>query len=57
MRAMNLLESLALAFFRPFGITEPPAKARRGAAIFLLGMLIAVVVGLCGAAYLLIHVL
>ncbi len=55
--AMNLLESLAGAFFRSFGITEPTDKARRGAAIFLLVMLIAVVVGLCGAAFVLFRVL
>jgi hypothetical protein len=54
---MNLLESLAGAFFRSFGITEPTDKARRGAAIFLLVMLIAVVVGLCGAAFVLFRVL
>jgi hypothetical protein len=54
---MNMLESLAGAFFRSFGITEPTDKARRGAAIFLLVMLITVVVGLCGAAYVLLRMM
>jgi hypothetical protein len=54
---MNMLESLAGAFFRSFGITQPTAKARRGAAVFLLVMMVCVVVGLCGAAYVLFRVL
>jgi hypothetical protein len=54
---MNLFESLASAFFRTFGITQPSDRARRGAAWFLLGMLLVVLVVLCGAAYVLLRVI
>lgn len=35
---MQLLEAIAIAFFRTFGITEPTEQTRRRAAWFLLGL-------------------
>ncbi len=54
---MDLLESLALAFFRIFGITEPTGNARRRAAIFLLVTLTAVLVGLGVAGYVILRLM
>ena len=54
---MNLLESLASAFFRTFGITQPNDRARRGAAWFLLGTLCLVLLGLGAAAFVLLRVI
>jgi hypothetical protein len=54
---MQLMETFASAFFRSFGITQPTDRARRGAAWFLLGMLLLVGLGLAGMGYLLFRVM
>ena len=54
---MQLMEAFAAAFFRTFGITQPSDAARRGAAWFLLGMLLLVLVGLGVAGYVLLRVM
>ena len=54
---MQLMEAFAAAFFRTFGITQPSDRARRGAAWFLLGMLLLVLVGLGVAGYVLLRVM
>jgi hypothetical protein len=54
---MQLLEALATAFFRVFGITQPSDATRRRAAWFLLGILLLVVAGLTGVGVLLYHLL
>ncbi len=56
-RTMQLMETFASAFFRSFGITQPTDRARRGAAWFLLGMLLLVGLGLAGMGYLLFRVM
>ena len=54
---MQLMEAFAAAFFRTFGITQPSDAARRGAAWFLRGMLLLVLVGLGVAGYVLLRVM
>jgi len=44
---MGLLEALANAFVRTFGITQPSDAMRRRAAWFILGMLAFVLAILC----------
>ncbi len=52
---MGLLEALANAFVRTFGITQPSEAMRRRAAWFILGMLALVLAALCGVGALLFH--
>ena len=54
---MRLLEALAGAFFRTFGITEPTPQTRRRAAWFILGMFTLIVVGFLTAGAILFHML
>jgi Tfp pilus assembly protein PilX len=52
---MGLLEAFAAAFFRTFGVTQPSDRARRGAAWFLLGMLLLTLLGLGAATFVLLR--
>jgi len=54
---MRVLEALASAFIRTFGITQPSDKMLRQASWFILGMLSLVAVGLVAAAFLLMRLL
>jgi hypothetical protein len=54
---MRLLEALALAFFRTFGITEPTERKRRMAAYFLAGVFSAITLCFITAAAILFHML
>lgn len=54
---MNLFETLAMAFFNIFGITQPSDKARRRATWFLFGMLLLVVLVIALAGYALYHLI
>jgi hypothetical protein len=54
---MQLFESLALGFFRVFGITEPTATTRRRAAWFLLALLSVALVILCIVASVAVRVI
>jgi quinol-cytochrome oxidoreductase complex cytochrome b subunit len=50
---MRLLEPIAEAFFRSFGITQPTPQARRRAAWFLLILLLLVLIALVSLGILL----
>ena len=52
---MRLFESLAEAFFRSFGITQPTPQARRRAAWFLLILLVLVLIILVSLGLVLSH--
>jgi hypothetical protein len=54
---MALLDDFASAFFKLFGITQPSDRDRRRTAWFLVGMLVAIVVGLCLAGTLILHLM
>jgi hypothetical protein len=54
---MRLLEALASAFFRTFGITQPSAETRRRAAWFLLGLLVVIAVAIGAIGLLIFRVL
>ena len=54
---MALLDDFASAFFKLFGITQPSDQDRRRTAWFLVGMLVAIVVGLCLAGTLILHLM
>jgi hypothetical protein len=54
---MQLLEALAGAFFRTFGITEPTPQTRRRAAWFILTMFTLILVGFGIVAAILFHML
>jgi hypothetical protein len=54
---MRLLEALASAFFRTFGITQPSAEQQRRAAWFLLGLLVFVPLAIGVAAVLIFRLL
>jgi nitrate reductase NapE component len=50
---MRLFESLAEAFFRSFGITQPTQQARRRAAWFLFILLVLVLITLISLGFVL----
>jgi hypothetical protein len=52
---MRLLEALATAFFRTFGITQPSDQALRRAVWFLFGLLGILVVAIGTAAIIVFH--
>lgn len=54
---MRLLEALAGAFFRTFGITEPTEQTRRRAAWFILGMFTLVILAFLIGGAILFHML
>jgi len=54
---MGLLEALANAFVRTFGITQPSDALRRRAAWFILGMLALALVALGIGGYVLMHLM
>jgi hypothetical protein len=54
---MRLLEALADAFIRTFGITEPTGRMRRRASWFIVGMLALVLFAGCAGAFLLVHLM
>jgi hypothetical protein len=54
---MHLLETLAMAFFNIFGITQPTESARARATWFLFGMLLLVVLAVSFAGWLLYHLM
>jgi hypothetical protein len=54
---MHLLESLAMAFFNIFGITQPSESARARATWFLFGMLLLVALVIALAGYVLYHLI
>jgi hypothetical protein len=54
---MGLLEALANAFVRTFGITEPTDAMRRRAAWFILGMLALALLALCAGGFVLMHLI
>ena len=49
--AMILLYFLADAFINTFGITRPSEKTRRQAALFILGLLVLLLIGMAIAAW------
>ncbi len=55
--AMALLDDFASAFFKLFGITQPSDQKRRRTAWFLVGMLAVIVIGLCLAGTLILHLM
>jgi hypothetical protein len=57
MMAMRLLEAFASAFFKTFGITQPSERAQRGAAWFLLGMLLLVLIALGAVGYVMLRLM
>ena len=52
---MRLLESLATAFFRTFGITQPSDQMLRRASWFLLGMIALIVIAFGIASIIVFH--
>jgi hypothetical protein len=54
---MRLLEALAGAFFRTFGITEPTEQTRRRAAWFILGMFTLIILAFFIGGAILFHML
>jgi hypothetical protein len=55
---MQMFETLACAFFKTFGITQPTEHARRRAAWFILMLLILALIAVCaigGVFYHLMH--
>jgi hypothetical protein len=54
---MRLLESIASAFIRTFGITEPDDQTRRRASWFILALLVLCLVVVALAGSLFYHVL
>lgn len=50
---MALLYFLADTFINTFGITQPTPKARKQAALFILGLMVLLLAGLVAVAYLL----
>jgi len=54
---MRLLEALASAFFRTFGITQPSVETQRRAAWFLLGLLVLVVLAVGSVGVFLLRLL
>jgi uncharacterized membrane protein len=54
---MHVLETLAMAFFNIFGITQPSESARRRATWFLFVMLMLVAVAVSAGGYLLYHLI
>jgi len=54
---MRLLEALAGAFFRTFGITEPTEQTRRSAAWFILGMFTLIILAFFIGGAILFHML
>jgi hypothetical protein len=54
---MQLLETLAVAFFNVFGITQPSDATRRRAAWFLFVMLLLVAAGLTAAGMTIYHLM
>ena len=54
---MGILEVLALAFFRTFGITEPSEQQLRRAAWFLLIMFTLIALSFIAGAAILFHTL
>jgi hypothetical protein len=56
-QAMRLLEALATAFFRTFGITQPSDQALRRAVWFLFGLLAVIVFALGTATIIVLHIM
>jgi hypothetical protein len=54
-RIMKVLETLAAAFFRTFGITEPSERGRRRAAQFIFALFILIILSFIAAAAILFH--
>lgn len=52
---MHLLEALATAFFRTFGITQPSDQMLRRASWFLLGMIVLIALVFAIGAIILFH--
>ena len=52
---MRLLEALATAFFRTFGITQPTDQTLRRAVWFLFGLLALIVVAIGTATIIVFH--
>jgi len=48
---VQLLEALASAFIKTFGITQPTDEMRRRAAWFILGLLIVMLTIVCAVGY------
>lgn len=48
---MRLLEALAAAFINTFGITQPTDAQRRGAAWFIVGMMLLTMALVAGVGY------
>ncbi len=56
-QVMQLLEALATAFFRTFGITQPSAQALRRAVWFLFGLLALIVFTIGAATIIVFHIM
>jgi hypothetical protein len=56
-QAMRILEALATAFFRTFGITQPSDQALRRAVWFLFGLLAVIVFALGTATIIVLHIM
>jgi len=54
---MRILEALATAFFRTFGITQPSDQALRRAVWFLFGLLAVIVFALGTATIIVLHIM
>ncbi|QMV18229.1 hypothetical protein GOB94_05620 [Granulicella sp. 5B5] len=54
---MNVLEALAAAFFKTFGITQPTAQTKRRAAWFILALMTVGLIVIVVAAVVLAHIL
>jgi hypothetical protein len=54
---MHLLETLAMAFFNIFGITQPSESARARATWFLFAMLVLVACAVAAGGWLVYHLM
>ena len=54
---MHLLQSLAMAFFNIFGITQPSESTRARATWFLFGMLVLVALAVSLGGWLVYHLM
>ena len=52
---MNLLERISQGFTMAFGITQPSGRNQKTAALFVIGLLVAIIACFAGLAFFLVH--
>ena len=52
---MNLLKRISQGFTMAFGITQPSGRQQKTAALFIIGLLLAILAFFAGLAFFLVH--